>query len=332
QNTTMFLRQRRSLTGLMKHLFQLDSQRSQIHDSEDDDPNDLCKEVANYYKKGKGDETDTEDGPDWQFDNGKETSKDPKYVFCPAPHQKQLLHIFAKHFCQHPSFVEHDGKWDAERICQEAVYEMYMFCHFRYKVICRRVLPIYQHPKLKLKNTEDSPFTFNDFNGSITDGNDHIWSGDQDILHGGGGWHQLAGSFGVLGKRRTVALDQDLDMHAKNLVEVSQASSLKKRPHTIDLEFIDLTYSSPPPEITKETTDSPLCSSSLIQYGSGDEQELDDYIEQIQKKADAFEEAAQILHSQIQFKNQIWMKSLSDCKFGHDVMDFIDDIRVYEKT
>ncbi|KAG6854163.1 hypothetical protein C0995_006989, partial [Termitomyces sp. Mi166 len=72
--------------------------------------------------------------------------------------------------------------------------------------------------------------------------------------------------------------------------------------------------------------------SSLIQYGSGDEQELDDYIEQIQKKADAFEEAAQILRSQIQFKNRIWMKSLRDRKFGHDVMDFIDDIRVYEKT
>ncbi|KAG6895198.1 hypothetical protein C0995_013024, partial [Termitomyces sp. Mi166 len=99
-------------------------------DSEDDDPNDLCKEVTNYYKKGKGDETDTEDGPDWQFDNGKETSKDPKYVLCPAPHQKQLLHIFTKHFCQHPSFVEGDGKWNAERIHREAVYEMYMFCHF----------------------------------------------------------------------------------------------------------------------------------------------------------------------------------------------------------
>ncbi|KAG6893775.1 hypothetical protein C0995_016150, partial [Termitomyces sp. Mi166 len=85
-------------------------------DSEDDDPNDLRKEVANYYKKGKGDETDTEDGPDWQFDDGEETSKDPKYVFCPVPHQKQLLHIFTKHFCQHPSFAERNGKWDAERI------------------------------------------------------------------------------------------------------------------------------------------------------------------------------------------------------------------------
>ncbi|KAG6869382.1 hypothetical protein C0995_003622, partial [Termitomyces sp. Mi166 len=166
----------------------------------------------------------------------------------------------------------------------------------------------------------------------ITDGDDHIWSGDQDILCGGGGWRQLAGSFGVLGKQRTVALDQNLDTCTKNLVEVSQAGSLEKRPCTIDSEFIDLKYSSPPPEITKETTDSPLHSSSPIQYRSGDEQELDDYIEQIQKKADAFEEAAQILHSQIQFKNWIWMKSLSNCKFGHDIMDFIDDIRVYEKT
>ncbi|KAG6887238.1 hypothetical protein C0995_016701 [Termitomyces sp. Mi166 len=92
-------------------------------------------------------------------------------------------------------------------------------------------------------------------------------------------------------------------------------------------EVTNLTYSSPPPEITEDvpTIHNPLRGSSPIQFGSGDEQELDDYIQQIQKKADAFEEAAQILCSQIHF-NRIWMKSLSDRKFGHDVMDFVDDI------
>ncbi|KAG5353954.1 hypothetical protein C0989_011442 [Termitomyces sp. Mn162] len=52
-------------------------------------------------------------------------------------------------------------------------------------------------------------------------------------------------------------------------------------------------------------TFSPLRSSSPIQYGSGDEQELKGYVQDIQKKADAFEEAARILRSQIPFKNQI---------------------------
>ncbi|KAG6872732.1 hypothetical protein C0995_007135 [Termitomyces sp. Mi166 len=216
-------------------------------DSEDNNPNDLHKEVSNYYKKDKGDETDTEDGLNWQFE-------------------------------------------------------------------------------------DDSPFTFHDVDRSITDGDDHRWSGDQDILHGGGSWRHVVGSLSVLGKQRT--LDQYLDTHTKNPVEVSQASPSEKWPHTMDSEVIDLTYSSPPPEITEDvpTIHSPLCSSSPIQYESGDEQELDDYIQQIQKKADAFKEAAQILRSQIQFKNQIWMKPLSDRKFGRDVMDFVDDIRVYEKT
>ncbi|KII86095.1 hypothetical protein PLICRDRAFT_115218, partial [Plicaturopsis crispa FD-325 SS-3] len=54
------------------------------------------------------DAVDEEDGPDWLFEDGEHKVDDPEYVFCPAPHRKHLLHIFTKHFCQHPLFPEQD--------------------------------------------------------------------------------------------------------------------------------------------------------------------------------------------------------------------------------
>ncbi|KAF8224842.1 hypothetical protein L208DRAFT_1425713 [Tricholoma matsutake] len=43
-------------------------------------------------------ETDAEDGPDWMFEEEEVKSSNPNYVFCPTPHQKQILHMFTKHF------------------------------------------------------------------------------------------------------------------------------------------------------------------------------------------------------------------------------------------
>ncbi|KAG6826876.1 hypothetical protein H0H92_014080 [Tricholoma furcatifolium] len=100
--------------------------------SDDDDDNDLRQEVRGYYRKNNDENAqDAEDGPDWMFDEEETPSNDPKYVFCPAPHRKQLLHLFTKHFCQHPRFAERDGEWDAEKIRRNAVYEMYNFCYLR---------------------------------------------------------------------------------------------------------------------------------------------------------------------------------------------------------
>ncbi|KAF8225300.1 hypothetical protein L208DRAFT_1306755 [Tricholoma matsutake] len=65
------------------------------------------------------------------FEEEEVKSSNPNYVFCPAPHWKQILHMFTKHFCQHTLFAEHEGKWTAKKICQNAVYEMYNFCHIQ---------------------------------------------------------------------------------------------------------------------------------------------------------------------------------------------------------
>ncbi len=65
------------------------------------------------------------------FDEGETVSKDPEYMFCPAPHRQQILHLFTKHFCQHSIFPERHGTYTAAEIRRNAVKEMYDFCKVR---------------------------------------------------------------------------------------------------------------------------------------------------------------------------------------------------------
>jgi hypothetical protein len=91
-----------------------------------------CKEDAddNHSNDNLDDDaTDTEDAPDWLFDADKAVSKDTKYTFCPAAHQKQLLKIFTKHYCRHPFFPDRNGTFHtAKQIQYICVHEMYHFC------------------------------------------------------------------------------------------------------------------------------------------------------------------------------------------------------------
>ncbi len=88
---------------------------------------ELQEQVAAFIGK-EGEETDAEDAPDWCFEDGEVRSKDLKYVFCAAEHRKPLLHLFTKHFCQHPMFPDRDGTHTKEEIRTNAVCEMYLFC------------------------------------------------------------------------------------------------------------------------------------------------------------------------------------------------------------
>ena len=74
------------------------------------------------------DATEDEDVLDREFDESEIASKDPNYIFCPALHQKPLLHLFTKHFCQQPIFPEHGAtNLSAQEICVNVVTEMYQF-------------------------------------------------------------------------------------------------------------------------------------------------------------------------------------------------------------
>lgn len=110
------------------------------------------EDLRERLEAASADEPDAEDGPDWLFEDGEARSLDPEYVFCPAPHRKQILVLFTKHFCQHPLFPEQDtppssqatavasqppsthpetGSHTPESIRRNAVFEMYMFCRTR---------------------------------------------------------------------------------------------------------------------------------------------------------------------------------------------------------
>ncbi|KAL0056678.1 hypothetical protein AAF712_016716 [Marasmius tenuissimus] len=94
-----------------------------------DDSDDLMDSV-DQLDTGAG----SEDGPDWMFEVGETLVRNPEYTFCPAPHRKQLLHLFTKHFCSHqffPTIRRYGGACSAAEIERDSVYDMYHFCYSR---------------------------------------------------------------------------------------------------------------------------------------------------------------------------------------------------------
>lgn len=110
------------LNGIVQSVVPLPGRKSGTMPDEDEDfaieddtsdGGDLSEKIEQFISKDI--ETDAEDGPDWMFEKEEAKSSDPNYIFCLAPHRKQILHMFTKHFCQHTLFAERDGKWTAEK-------------------------------------------------------------------------------------------------------------------------------------------------------------------------------------------------------------------------
>ena len=79
---------------------------------------------------GTGDGDSDSDGEAWE--EGETPPPHPEHAFCPSLHRKPILHLFTKHFCQHPLFHERlSGYLGAAAIRWQAVSEMYQFCYQR---------------------------------------------------------------------------------------------------------------------------------------------------------------------------------------------------------
>jgi hypothetical protein len=117
-----------------------------MHWEEDDDSGDdddstppVVDEFENQLDALLDDaEQDQLDGPDWAFDKEETvvvlTSKGKRsYIFCGAPHRKQILRLHTTHICQHPFFHERlqNESWTAEKIRANAVQDLYLFCEQR---------------------------------------------------------------------------------------------------------------------------------------------------------------------------------------------------------
>jgi hypothetical protein len=79
-------------------------------------------------------------------------------------------------------------KYNCHHLCKHLVQAVNPpeKCFWR-EVVLRRVLPIYWHPALVVNGSTEET-TYIEPDGSISDGDDHVWSGDSNILKGGGGW------------------------------------------------------------------------------------------------------------------------------------------------
>ena len=176
-------------------------------------------------------------------------------------------------------------KYNCHHICKHLVQSVNPpeKCFWR-EVVCRRVLPIYRHPALVAKGliNETSP-AYIEPDGTISDGDDHIWSGDCNILKGGGGWQKTFDAVEmnkVLGKRKQEdSQKQEMPPTVKTMTQTGLDLDL--------VETIDLTMSSSPApeEDSMIVEDEPFCtssnvvsgSSSPVEYGSEDEEEVSCY-------------------------------------------------------
>ncbi|KAF8957978.1 hypothetical protein BDZ97DRAFT_1924115 [Flammula alnicola] len=96
-------------------------------------------------------------------------------------------------------------------------------------------------------------------------------------------------------------------------------------------EIIDLSMSSPPPASPAQN----LRSSSPIEYGTDDEEEIDGYSQHLLARAEAFRRAADIFESQASSSThdgRIWMKSVVERDVGRDVDHLVQDVRRFEET
>ena len=62
--------------------------------------------------------------------------------------------------------------------------------------------------------------------------------------------------------------------------------------------------------------------------------QLDGLLDDMIKRAEAFERAAKILRTQASHRNasRIWQKSVSDRGVGNDVINLVSDVRWFEET
>ncbi|KAJ7763643.1 hypothetical protein DFH07DRAFT_1018375 [Mycena maculata] len=164
------------------------------------------------------------------------------------------------------------------------------------QVIRRRTVPLYRHPALVAKNQEMGKYV-EPTDGSITDGDDHAWSGDHAVLEGDGGWRDF--DFrevpSLLGKR------------CRSPLAGSDDTEDEREVHRHFFPSADA-------------------------QESDEEEEVEEKSQQLLNLADDLERAAEILRAQASAKNSIWMSSILRRNIGKDVSLMVADIERYEST
>ena len=100
---------------------------------------------------------------------------------------KQNLNLVTCNFVVHSS---------CHHLCKHLVQAVGILdLTFWQAVVRRRTVPLYRHPLLVPKSSDGLPSYVQKYDnpddGSITDGDDHKWIGNADVLKGGGGWRDF---------------------------------------------------------------------------------------------------------------------------------------------
>ncbi|KAJ7173524.1 hypothetical protein C8R46DRAFT_892769 [Mycena filopes] len=165
------------------------------------------------------------------------------------------------------------------------------------RVVRRRKQPLYCDPALFARGREQ-PNYIEPVDGSITDGDDHVLSGDSTVLGGGGGW-------------------RDLDFTTSSLLGKRARSPSHDDASSDDAEEVQRQFFP-----------------SFDTHDSDEEEEVrvDNYCDHLAKRATELEQGAAIIRAQLAHRNKLWMSSMSKRDIGGDVALMVADVRRFEST
>jgi hypothetical protein len=185
----------------------------------------------------------------------------------------------------------------------------------------RRVLPPYRNPFIVPKGESERRYIDPD-EGSITDGDDQLLTGDPELLKGGGGWKELVEGTGgvtstkVLGKRTRRQLEDESPPTQSEIVDLTQSSS----PMLVDSENEEEVEV----RVHLKVLIGRLTLRMTLRWMSN--------AARLRRRADQLEKAAKIFCEQAEQRNTIWIRSGIRRDVGRDVDDLVADITGYTHT
>ncbi|PIL26554.1 hypothetical protein GSI_12312 [Ganoderma sinense ZZ0214-1] len=164
---------------------------------------------------------------------------------------------------------------------------------FFQEVYRRRAVPIYRHRELRPRSQKDTDEYLEADEGTVTDGDDHVWLGDRSILQKRAGWEVFEGGMSERKRRRTATPAVSDHGHRSS---------------------------------------SPLPYAEEDSEKENEDKELDQKTDKLKRRVKELRQAADLIEAQLPFKNKIWIGSMVDRNIGGDVSLFLGDVRHFQKT
>ena len=226
-------------------------------------------------------------------------------------------------------------KYDPFLLCKHLVQAVPAFpIKFWTQLHRRRVKPFYWHPDLvsHLQNIDQLPFpSAAASTDDVNNGDDRIWTGDKELLRGGGGWKTLReDNMSLLGKRIRPVTDEGERRDVAQPHPSSESAAVNLIP-------------------TSSPSTSPMRSSSPVGYGSDDEHQVCihatlfltviESTSQIDLDHEFAEnlmadltDAVGFIRSQVAVNNHKWLSSLKRHSWVKGIHNFTSDLQHHTQS